>query len=468
MQSLISTLETNSAQCGLDINQTKTQFMVLGNLPAPTLTVSAGQLEQVFDYKYLGVHIDIDADITMRIAQAWAVMRQLTPAWRSTTLTLASKYKLWRSLVEPILLYGTSVYPLTRHREARLCGCVTRMLRYIRGSDPTQHLTLAEIYSTQGTEQLDIPQITTSIVVRQLTMLMNTASKVPTHPLISLLLRNPPGKKIASRQLLLRDQITERLAAPLTLANLIALDANRIHDLAQVYEQAVYDRAAAQRARHHARILLATSLNKVPLPDEQAEDTPLNEIPQYTIPTHRSLDKRLREFEHHFPGQLGTNVESIIETYRVPKRSAAFTGTPQPPGTLHLWVNYVRNGASIYHSTNSAFNRAIPSIGMNPTDTLINAIHALLVEFKHTPLHLHLPTHKAIKKLQSLPRLYYRRLLRKHILWKATNFLLRTRPTHLPLSCMKDEPQAALSLRLAELAALNLSPAHLHPPPLHQ
>ena len=73
-QQLLTRLATNAAVCGPDINPQETEYMVLGDLPP--MHIGTQQAKQVTDNRYLGVHTDTDADITMRTGQAWATMRQ--------------------------------------------------------------------------------------------------------------------------------------------------------------------------------------------------------------------------------------------------------------------------------------------------------------------------------------------------------------------------------------------------------
>jgi hypothetical protein len=418
-----------ASRSGLDINPQKTKFMVLGSLPLPhTLTLGQQQLELVTSYKYLGVNTDTDVDITARIGQAWSVMRSLTPAFRST-LSTALKLQLWRSFVEPILLYGTSAYPLTLGRECQLCGVVTRMLKYIRGLSATTHITLQEIYGTTGEACYDMPQIVTSIVSRQLTLLRNLSTSIPDHPLLKILLISPIGKRRASRQFMLRDSIAEHLGLPLSLQALQNLSDNDIAARAQFYEQRVYDRAAVAHARRIALSVLDYAMTQLPPP---AEDIPLIETSVGQILATKHLDCRLRKIEELHPNALKLHGQpvtaaALIATFATPQRIPHVVAPLLLPETQVFTISSIYEAAGIFHTALSPRNNLLHLPKVSAFTAEATALRALLTEYSTTALTVQYTHPKLLGKIHNLPRLYYQRMLRKHILWKDICILLRSR-----------------------------------------
>jgi hypothetical protein len=369
--------------------------------------------------------------------------------------------------VEPIILYGTPAYPLTLHREQRICGAVTRMLRYIRGASPSQHLSLKEIYSTAGENQLDIPQITTSIVVRQLTLLRNLATHIPSHPLITILLTIPQGKKKASRQLLLRDMIRERVGGHLDLQTLQSLTNDDIAQRAQQYEQRVYDRAAAAHARRRVLDALDRALARLPRPED--DDIPLSELPIAQVLRQRPLEKRLRTVESLAPNALllpdeltPVSAQTLINSYTLPARvNAAPVILPQP-ATQHFWIAGTGSGAGIFHGVYSTLNSCIPIHNAPKFTAEATAIRSLLCEFPRAPLTISVSHPQLLSKIKALPRVYYQRMLRKHILWKDIFLLLRSRNSPVEfLPAVHDASQSVAARMLATAAAALQSPLHI-------
>ena len=74
-----------------------------------TLVMNGQSLEEVTDSSYLGAPLCKDGtcsvEIRVRIASAIAAMARLNRIWRSNTM-FVSKFKLCRSLLVSILLYG--------------------------------------------------------------------------------------------------------------------------------------------------------------------------------------------------------------------------------------------------------------------------------------------------------------------------------------------------------------------------
>jgi hypothetical protein len=131
-QPLLTALEKHSNAAGLFLNIKKTKFMVVGHHPPhPKLTITTGSLEQVNDYKYLGVYFNRENDVLARIAQASQRMKLYQRVWRSPILSAELRYNLWRTMIAPILLYPATALSLTPACGSRLRGCMTRMLRRV-------------------------------------------------------------------------------------------------------------------------------------------------------------------------------------------------------------------------------------------------------------------------------------------------------------------------------------------------
>ena len=68
------------------------------------------KLEEVTSFKYLGATLCKDftcsAEVCIRTASAMAEMARLNRIWWRNTISFASKFKLYKSLVISILLYG--------------------------------------------------------------------------------------------------------------------------------------------------------------------------------------------------------------------------------------------------------------------------------------------------------------------------------------------------------------------------
>ena len=146
---LLRIVEAAALRVGLELNAKKTKYIVTGPVPRPNpqLVTRNGPIDEVDSYQYLGVWTDVDKDIGVRIGKGWAQMRRLHKCWKSKTLTTMSKMRLFRTFVEPTLLYGAPTYPWTQGRMDRLRGTMTRMIRMAKNLPFDLHMSVKDLYS---------------------------------------------------------------------------------------------------------------------------------------------------------------------------------------------------------------------------------------------------------------------------------------------------------------------------------
>ena len=79
-------------------------------------SMNGQKLEEVPSFKYLGATLCKDgtcsAKVNIRIAPAMAAMARLSRIWRCNTVSFASKFKLYKSLVTAILFYACETWTL--------------------------------------------------------------------------------------------------------------------------------------------------------------------------------------------------------------------------------------------------------------------------------------------------------------------------------------------------------------------
>ncbi|VDP13278.1 unnamed protein product [Heligmosomoides polygyrus] len=104
---------------GLAINAEKTKALTTDGSPC-TLYLDNSQIEQVAEFKYLGSimqqnKVSCTAEIHSRIRKAAMTCGSLTCClWRRHTVSLATKMRVFRSIVMPILLYGAETWVLLK------------------------------------------------------------------------------------------------------------------------------------------------------------------------------------------------------------------------------------------------------------------------------------------------------------------------------------------------------------------
>ena len=147
-QDLLQSLEQASNGNGLYLNETKTECMnrCNSNNSHPVRTLNGTSLKQVEDYKYLGSYISSEKDFTTRKGMAWSACNDMHKIWPSQ-LPNNLKIKIFRATIEPILLYGSETWTLSRKLEKRLDGTYTRLLMRAQNLSWKRHPTISEIYN---------------------------------------------------------------------------------------------------------------------------------------------------------------------------------------------------------------------------------------------------------------------------------------------------------------------------------
>ena len=95
--------------------------------------MNSQKLEGVTDFKYLGATLCKDGtcpeEIRIRIASSMAEVARLKRIWRCNTIRFASKFKLYKSLVISIPLYGCETWALLADAGKRIKAFDTKYPR---------------------------------------------------------------------------------------------------------------------------------------------------------------------------------------------------------------------------------------------------------------------------------------------------------------------------------------------------
>ena len=209
-QTLLSALESASNCVGLYLNELKTEQMTLDysnqdNLSIKTLNNTT--LKRVNDYKYLGSFISSsEKDFQVRKGLAWAACNQLHSLW-SSNISDSIKLKTFHTVIEPILLYGSETWTLSKQLEKKLDGTYTRLLMRVRNLSWKNHPTLFQIYGRT-------PRVS-DVVRKRRTQFAGHCFRAEKEIISSLLLWKPPntilrGRKLSFPDILSRDSGIEK------------------------------------------------------------------------------------------------------------------------------------------------------------------------------------------------------------------------------------------------------------------
>ena len=162
-QDLLLSLERAANCVGLYLNESKTEYMINSAKTYDTFemkTINGYILKLVNDYKYLGSYISSsEKDFNTRKGMAWSACNDLHKIWVSD-LNLNMKIDIFKTLIEPILLYGSETWTLSSKLQKRVDGTYTRLLMRIKNISWKRHPTKQQIYN-------DLPQVSKIIKRRR-------------------------------------------------------------------------------------------------------------------------------------------------------------------------------------------------------------------------------------------------------------------------------------------------------------
>jgi len=139
----------------LKVNADKTETMVCAKT-AESLQITDRRgkaLKQVENFRYLGAVIHTqggsEEGIKARIAAACKKWQELTEVLCDRRMPIALKGKVYRTMIRPVLIYGSEAWTLRRREEGHLERTEMRMLCWILGLTLNDHWS--SMHHGQGT-----------------------------------------------------------------------------------------------------------------------------------------------------------------------------------------------------------------------------------------------------------------------------------------------------------------------------
>ena len=138
-----ASLKAEAERVGLIVNESKTKYMKTTSDSVPQQQANkvniCGQWFEIVDqFVYLGALIradnDISSEIKRRTISANRCYHGLQRHLRSKLLTNKTKCNIYKTLIRPVLLYGSESWPLTRKDENLLLSFERKVLRTIFGA----------------------------------------------------------------------------------------------------------------------------------------------------------------------------------------------------------------------------------------------------------------------------------------------------------------------------------------------
>ncbi|XP_073668649.1 uncharacterized protein [Paramisgurnus dabryanus] len=198
MQQKTDNLVHEASKTGLQINLEKTVIMTLFKKQQQPITLGDSELKEVTSFTYLGSMVSArggsDEDIKARIGKARYAFITLRPVWRSTSLSVRNKIRIFNSNVKSVLLYGSETWRVTNTLTNKLQVFVNGCLRSLLKIRWTDKLTNTDLW--QRTNQDPIKQ---QIARRKWRWIGHPLLKPPQDITRQALQWNPQGKRRVGR-----------------------------------------------------------------------------------------------------------------------------------------------------------------------------------------------------------------------------------------------------------------------------
>jgi Reverse transcriptase (RNA-dependent DNA polymerase) len=168
VQYMYRKLEEELIKWGLKINIDKTEYLNVGG-EKRDLPVTQGTIKGCYKYKYLGNIIsekgNTDKDIQNRLTQGRRSIQMLNPLLWSPKITLKTKTRIYQTIVEPIMTYGSECWQMNNKDRTKLQAVEMDYLRRSCRISRMEHIRNDTIRQKIGMKDTVIERIETRQLV---------------------------------------------------------------------------------------------------------------------------------------------------------------------------------------------------------------------------------------------------------------------------------------------------------------
>ena len=157
LQRMVELVEEQCSRYELVINRDKTKCMKIGReREALNIQLAGGEVEQVNEFKYLGVYFTEDGKMERtvqdRISMGQKAFGRLGRVWKDRNISRKLKIRLLRAIVIPTVLYGAECWVLKKREEKKLAAFEMKCLRRICGVRWEDRITNERVREMAGVE----------------------------------------------------------------------------------------------------------------------------------------------------------------------------------------------------------------------------------------------------------------------------------------------------------------------------
>ena len=132
-------LARNARPIGLEVNSTKTKSLRTNCSTTEPITINGTDIEEVAEFTYLGTNLkvtidgDSEIEVKMRIRKSRGAFTSLKSIWKSSSIRLKTKVRIFKSNVLSVLLCGVESWKVTKSVCQKLDVFQNKCLRRILG-----------------------------------------------------------------------------------------------------------------------------------------------------------------------------------------------------------------------------------------------------------------------------------------------------------------------------------------------
>jgi len=160
-----------------------------------TVNIGGQDFEEVDEFQYLGVLIRADGDTTVeikkRVMAANRCFYGLQKQLRSKLLTKETKFNIYKTLIRPVLLYGSETWPTTKSDEHKVFRTIL-VAKWENG-------LLSRKYNFELDREFGPPNIVAQVKVNRLRWAGHVARMSSTRAPSILFNHDPEGRKDRGR-----------------------------------------------------------------------------------------------------------------------------------------------------------------------------------------------------------------------------------------------------------------------------
>lgn len=200
-------LQNSAVKMGLNINEEKTKYMITNENSRQRKTEQHIKIynhifEKVNNFTYLGVivnrHNNIQEEINKRILNSNKCYFAMIHLFKSKYLTRTTKVRLYKTLIKPVLTYGSETWVLTEHDKSRLAVFERKILRKVYG--PVKENGEWRLrYNREIYELYNSPDIVTDIKIGRLRWAGHIQRMKTSEMVRKIMETKPEGRRKAGR-----------------------------------------------------------------------------------------------------------------------------------------------------------------------------------------------------------------------------------------------------------------------------